>query len=78
MTHTWAHFCSSLPAADLAKRIAKAVPDGGKVLEIACGTGISTEHLWRALPPGSEIVATDLNEAMLDFAPSATWQSVKC
>ncbi len=55
-------------AADLAKRVAKAAPHGGKVLEVACGTGISTEHLWRALPPGSEIVATDLNEAMLDFA----------
>ncbi len=55
-------------AADLAKRVAKAVPYDGKVLEVACGTGISTEHLWRALPPESEIVATDLNEAMLDFA----------
>jgi ubiquinone/menaquinone biosynthesis C-methylase UbiE len=55
-------------AADLAKRVAKAIPRGGKVLEVACGTGISTEHLWRALAPGSEIVATDLNEAMLDFA----------
>jgi len=55
-------------AADLAKRVAKAVPHGGKVLEVACGTGISTEHLWLALPPGIEIIATDLNEAMLDFA----------
>ncbi|MFT5114074.1 MAG: ubiquinone/menaquinone biosynthesis C-methylase UbiE [Parasphingorhabdus sp.] len=55
-------------AADLAKRVAKAIPHGGKVLEVACGTGILTEHLSRALPPASEIIATDLNEAMLDFA----------
>lgn len=35
---------------------------------MACGTGIATEHLWQALSPRSEIVATDLNQAMLDFA----------
>ena len=42
--------------------------EGARVLEVACGTGICTEHLWRAVPSGTEIVATDLNEAMLDFA----------
>ncbi len=55
-------------AADLAKRVGDAVPEGGKVLEVACGTGISTEHLWKVLPAKTEIVATDLNEAMIDFA----------
>ncbi len=39
-----------------------------KVLEVACGTGISTRHLAGSLPEGSQIVATDLNEAMLDHA----------
>jgi ubiquinone/menaquinone biosynthesis C-methylase UbiE len=39
-----------------------------RVLEVACGTGISTEHLWRRLPPGSELVATDLSPAMLAYA----------
>ena len=53
-------------AADLANRVA--VADGGRVLETACGTGISTRALRAALPGGVEIVATDLNEAMLEFA----------
>lgn len=53
-------------AADLARRLDP--PAGGRVLETACGTGISTEHLRGALPDGVEIVATDLNQAMLDFA----------
>ena len=29
-------------AKDLAGRIAEKIPSGGKILEIACGTGIST------------------------------------
>lgn len=53
-------------AADLAGRLK--VPPGGRVLELACGTGIATERLRAALPEDVEIVATDLNEAMLDFA----------
>ncbi len=55
-------------AADLAKRVADALPDAKRVLEVACGTGISTEYLWRALNSETEIVATDLNEAMLAYA----------
>jgi len=39
----------------------------GRVLETAAGTGIVTEALQRALPQ-AEIVATDLNPAMLDVA----------
>ena len=53
-------------AADLARRVAAASPD--RVLETACGTAISTEFLRRALPREVEIVATDLNEPMLEFA----------
>lgn len=55
-------------AADLARRVGEALNGAGKVLEVACGTGISTEFLWRALSPGTEILATDLNDAMLDYA----------
>lgn len=39
-----------------------------RILETACGTGIVTEYLRKALPAGSEIVATDLNAPMLEFA----------
>jgi ubiquinone/menaquinone biosynthesis C-methylase UbiE len=56
-------------AADLARRIAERT-DRGRVLEIACGTGISTGFLRDALPESVEILATDLNPAMLDFARS--------
>lgn len=38
-----------------------------RILEVAAGTGIVTEALARALPE-AEIVATDLNQAMLDVA----------
>jgi SAM-dependent methyltransferase len=50
-------------AADMAERVCGLAPR--RVLETAAGTGIVTERLARALP-GAEIVATDLNEAMLD------------
>jgi ubiquinone/menaquinone biosynthesis C-methylase UbiE len=68
-------------AEDIARRVAARVPEGGRVLEIACGTGIATAHLWRVLPKGTEIVATDLNPAMLDYArdrrgslPDVSWR----
>jgi SAM-dependent methyltransferase len=38
-----------------------------RILEVAAGTGIVTEALRRALPE-STIEATDLNQAMVDFA----------
>lgn len=53
-------------AADLSRRVS--VPDEGAVLEVACGTGIATGHLCNALPRNVKIVATDLNEPMLEFA----------
>ena len=40
----------------------------GAVLETAAGTGIVTQALARHLPAGVRLVATDLNQAMLDFA----------
>jgi SAM-dependent methyltransferase len=39
-----------------------------RVLELACGTGIVTRALLSVLPPTGTLVATDLNEAMLDVA----------
>lgn len=39
-----------------------------RVLEIACGTGAVTRELAAALPESVAIVATDLNQAMLDVA----------
>jgi ubiquinone/menaquinone biosynthesis C-methylase UbiE len=53
-------------AADLAQRLAGMT--AGNVLEIAAGTGIVTRALARALPDAIAIVATDLNQPMLDFA----------
>ncbi len=55
-------------AADMAQRVAEALGRPARVLEVACGTGISTRHLANTLPDGTEILATDLNEAMLDHA----------
>ena len=49
----------------LAERAAQFAPR--QVLETAAGTGVVTEALARALPE-AEIVATDLNQAMLDVA----------
>lgn len=53
-------------AKDLVERVI--VPEGGSLLEIACGTGIVTRRLRDRLPPNVKIVATDLNEAMIKFA----------
>jgi len=53
-------------AADLAPRLAARAP--ARVLEIAAGTGVVTRALASALPESVSIVATDLNQAMLDQA----------
>ena len=42
-----------------------------RVLEIAAGTGVVTRALASTLPDGVAIVATDLNQAMLDQASAA-------
>jgi SAM-dependent methyltransferase len=55
-------------ATDLARRLAARRP--GRVLEIAAGTGVLTRALATALPSSVDIVATDLNQPMLDRASS--------
>jgi SAM-dependent methyltransferase len=53
-------------ADDLAQRVASLPVQ--RVLEVAAGTGVVTRALTAALPGDVEIVATDLNPAMLDQA----------
>jgi SAM-dependent methyltransferase len=50
----------------LAKRLASRRL--ARVLEIAAGTGVVTRHLASLLPDDVSIVATDLNQPMLDLA----------
>lgn len=93
MTDRSAQFTGSIPAAydrylgpmlfepyaeDLVARLV--VPPKAAVLELACGTGILTQRLRRALPVTVTLTATDLNEPMLAYARSkmpnapVTWQ----
>lgn len=53
-------------ARDLASRLE--LPEGARVLEVACGTGILTRQLRERLPATVRVIATDLNDAMLDYA----------
>jgi SAM-dependent methyltransferase len=53
-------------AQDLAQRVAALEPQ--RVLETAAGTGVVTRALATVLPAATEIVATDLNQPMLDRA----------
>jgi len=55
-------------ARDLAERIARAAPQD--LLETAAGTGALTAALVSRLPSNTRIVATDLNQPMLDHAAS--------
>ncbi len=55
-------------AVDLAGRVAVRQPS--RVLEIAAGTGVVTRHLVGSLPADTLVVATDLNQPMLDHAAS--------
>ena len=76
-----AQFAGSIPAAydrylgpilfqpyaeDLAARLK--VEANGSVLELACGTGILTRILRDRLPATAKLVATDLNEPMIQTA----------
>lgn len=54
-------------AADLALRLASRSPLT-RLLEIAAGTGVVTRRLASDLPRATAIVATDLNQPMLDLA----------
>jgi ubiquinone/menaquinone biosynthesis C-methylase UbiE len=53
-------------ARDLTKRVAAAAPRD--VLETAAGTGVLTRAMAASLPATTRIVATDLNQPMLDEA----------
>ena len=53
-------------AADIVRRLSGLT--SGRLLETAAGTGIVTQALAAALPGAVEIVATDLNQPMLDRA----------
>lgn len=53
-------------AADLAHRLASR--SLARVLEIAAGTGVVTRRMAAALPESVSIVATDLNQPMVDLA----------
>jgi len=55
-------------AAGLARRLAARSPS--RVLEVAAGAGVLTRALATALPSAVDIVATDLNQPMLDRASS--------
>ncbi len=54
-------------AVDIARRLAALRPR--RILEVAAGTGVVTRAVAAALPE-AEIVATDLNEPMIDHAKS--------
>ena len=63
-------------ARDLADRLASLQPSA--VLEIAAGTGVVTRHMAARFPDHVSIVATDLNQPMLDHAMSiGTSRAVK-
>lgn len=53
-------------AAALAQRLAAIAPT--RVLELAAGTGVATRAIAAGLPSSVAIVATDLNQAMIDQA----------
>ncbi|MCC0004367.1 MAG: methyltransferase domain-containing protein [Methylobacteriaceae bacterium] len=53
-------------AEDLVRRLGGMA--GGRLLEIAAGSGALTRALARALPPAVAIVASDLNQPMLDVS----------
>ena len=55
-----------VPARDLVRRLMRDEPK--HVLETAAGTGVLTRELALQLPASTRIVATDLNQAMLDHA----------
>lgn len=55
------------PAVSLARRVAARAP--ARIVETAAGTGVLTEALLEACPD-AEVLATDLNQPMLDRAAS--------
>jgi SAM-dependent methyltransferase len=62
-------------AVDLAARLPRAT--GLRVLETAAGTGVVTRRLREALPPDASLVATDLNDAMVDYGRAEVGDGVE-
>src|SRR5579872_1322984 len=49
--------------------LAAAAPQPGEqVLDIGCGTGVTTEPFARAVAPGGRVTAVDISQPMLDAA----------
>jgi ubiquinone/menaquinone biosynthesis C-methylase UbiE len=68
-------------AADFVRRMT--FPPACQVLELACGTGILTRRILESLPGDGRLMATDLNQPMLDEArkhlkpdPRLEWKAV--
>jgi SAM-dependent methyltransferase len=53
-------------AADMARRVVERTR--GAILETACGTGVLTRQLRARMAPAVRLVATDLNQPMIDHA----------
>ena len=62
--------------ADLAHRVEKLKPH--RVLELAAGTGIVTRLLCDTLDSDCDLVATDLNDPMIDVAEAFRPLRVQC
>jgi ubiquinone/menaquinone biosynthesis C-methylase UbiE len=62
-------------ADDLVRRLPQKPP--GAVLELACGTGIATMRLRERVHAGVRVVATDISQAMLDYARAKTRGAVE-
>jgi len=62
-------------ARDLAERLARLAPR--EVLETAAGTGALTREIASRLPASARIVATDLNQPMLDHAAAQLGQDAR-
>lgn len=60
-------------AEDMAERVGRVGPQ--RLLETAAGTGIVTRALARALPGSAALTATDLNQAMVDYAAAQSQAS---
>jgi ubiquinone/menaquinone biosynthesis C-methylase UbiE len=70
-------------AVDLARRLVECAGDA--VLETACGTGILTRQLRSTLAPAVRLVATDVDQPMIDHArmrlgdlAQITWELADC
>ena len=59
-------------ALDLARRVA--LTDPQNVLETASGTGVLTQALASRLPEHARIIATDLNQQMLERAKARQYR----